>query len=110
MSSVAGQVGARNLSAYVASKHGVIGLTKAAAIEYAPAQIRVNAVCPGVIQTAMADRIFAKRDPARVRDLHPLGRVGTPEEIADAVVWLCSDKASFVTGAAIPVDGGFLAR
>jgi NAD(P)-dependent dehydrogenase (short-subunit alcohol dehydrogenase family) len=110
VSSVAGLVGARHLSAYVASKHGVIGLTKAAAIEYASAGIRVNAICPGVIQTAMADRIFAKRDPARVADLHPLGRVGTPEEIADAVLWLCSEKSSFVTGAALPVDGGFTAR
>lgn len=110
MASVAGLVGARRLSAYVASKHGVIGLTKAAAIEYAAAGIRVNAVCPGVIQTGMADRIFAKRDPARIADLHPIGRVGTPQEIANAVVWLCSEKASFITGAALPIDGGLTAK
>ena len=107
---MAGLVGARRLSAYVASKHAVIGLTKTAAIEYAGSKIRVNAICPGVIQTEMADRIFAKRDPARIAELHLLGRIGTPEEIADAVVWLCSEKSSFVTAAALPVDGGLIAR
>jgi NAD(P)-dependent dehydrogenase (short-subunit alcohol dehydrogenase family) len=111
-SSVAGLVGFPSIPAYVASKHGVIGLTKTAALEYAARGVRVNAVCPGVIDTEMIDR-FTGGDAAALADLtatEPIGRLGTPLEIADAVVWLCSDQASFVTGQALAVDGGFVAR
>jgi NAD(P)-dependent dehydrogenase (short-subunit alcohol dehydrogenase family) len=109
MSSVAGLMGFAGSGIYVASKHGVLGLTKVAAIEYAPAKIRVNAVCPAVIETAMADRAFG--DPVaseRVRAMHPLGRFGKPREVAEAVLWLCSDKSSFTTGQYIGIDGGLL--
>jgi len=111
-SSVAGLTGSVIGTAYHASKHGVIGLTKAAAIEYAAQGIRVNAVCPAVIRTPMADRLYFwnAEIEAHVTTLHPQGRLGTPEEVAEAVVWLCSDAASFVTGHALPVDGGFLAQ
>ncbi len=110
--SVAGLVGFPNLPAYVASKHGVVGLTKATALEYAEQGIRVNAVCPGVIRTPMVDRVIGG-DPdleAQYTAMEPIGRLGRPEEIADAVVWLCSDQSSFVTGQAIAVDGGLVAR
>jgi NAD(P)-dependent dehydrogenase (short-subunit alcohol dehydrogenase family) len=109
MSSVAGLIGAAGAGVYVASKHGVLGLTKSAAIEYASHGIRVNAVCPAVIETAMADRAFG--EPAvnkRMLALHPLGRFGKPMEVAKAVLWLCSDKSSFTTGQYIAVDGGLL--
>jgi len=112
MSSVAGLVGFPNLPAYVASKHAVVGLTKSAALEYARNGIRINAVCPGVIHTEMVDRITGK-DPAVEKqfiNLEPVGRMGTPEEIAEAAVWLCSKAASFVTGHALAVDGGFVAQ
>ncbi|RLC97350.1 MAG: short chain dehydrogenase [Chloroflexi bacterium] len=106
--SVAGLVGFNGTPAYVASKHGVVGLTKAAALEYAQSGIRVNAVCPGVIHTPMIDRTVSKLPHmAEVyRKMHPMGRLGEPEEIAEAVVWLSSDAASFVTGHAMAVDGG----
>ncbi len=110
-SSVAGLVGFATIPAYTASKHGVVGLTKTAAIEYATQGIRVNAVCPGVIETEMITR-FTHGDPdaaAQLVQTEPIGRLGTPEEIADAVIWLCSDRASFVTGHALAVDGGFIA-
>lgn len=110
MASVAGLIGGRLGAAYYASKHGVIGITKAVALEYAKENIRVNAVCPAIIQTPMAGRLFEELDQASLIALHPLGRFGTPEEVAQAVVWLCSDKASFVTGYSLAVDGGFLAR
>jgi NAD(P)-dependent dehydrogenase (short-subunit alcohol dehydrogenase family) len=112
MSSVAGLAGSLIGCGYIASKHGVIGLTKAAALEYAEQGLRVNAVCPAVIQTPMADRLY-NGDPEienRLTALHPMGRVGTPQEVADTVVWLCSESASFVTGHAMAIDGGFLAR
>ncbi|CAM2885388.1 SDR family oxidoreductase [Flavobacterium frigoris] len=111
-SSVAGLVGFSGLPAYVASKHGVIGLTKTAALEYAEQGIRVNAVCPGVIQTPMMDRLTGKKKEAieQFTALEPVGRMGQPEEIANAVVWMCSDEASFVTGHAMAVDGGFVAQ
>ena len=112
MASVAGLVGFPNLPAYVASKHGVVGLTKAAALEYAEQGIRINAVCPGVIRTAMVERVIGG-DPAveaLYTSMEPIGRLGQPEEIADAVVWLCSDHASFVTGQALAVDGGLVTR
>ena len=110
--SVAGLVGFRYGPAYVASKHGVNGLTKTAALEYAKAGIRVNAVCPGVIRTPMFERGLQKNPDLEERfaGVHPVGRIGQPEEIARAVVWLCSPAASFVTGTQLPVDGGFVAQ
>jgi NAD(P)-dependent dehydrogenase (short-subunit alcohol dehydrogenase family) len=107
--SVAGLNGFSGLPAYVATKHGVVGLTKTAALEYAKAGIRVNAVCPGVIRTAMIDRLTGKDKEVEksYTSMEPVGRMGTPEEVAEAVIWLCSDAASFVTGIAMPVDGGF---
>jgi NAD(P)-dependent dehydrogenase (short-subunit alcohol dehydrogenase family) len=111
-SSAAGLVGLHGWSPYVASKHGVIGLTRSAALEYAKANIRVNAVCPSIIKTGMAE-CFTGGDQ-RVEDYilgqQALSRMGTPEEVAAAVVWLCSEEASFVTGHALAVDGGLLAR
>lgn len=109
VSSVAGLIGGPGGSAYYASKHGVIGLTKAVAMEYATAGIRVNAICPGVIRTEMAER-FWKGKESIVDGLHPMGRAGTPEEAAAAILWLCSPHASFITGQAIPVDGGVTTR
>ena len=109
--SVAGLIGFPGLPAYVVSKHGVVGLTKTAALEYAKQGIRVNAVCPGVIHTAMIDRITGKDKEVEKQytAMEPIGRMGNPEEVAEAVVWLCSDAASFVTGIALPVDGGWIA-
>jgi NAD(P)-dependent dehydrogenase (short-subunit alcohol dehydrogenase family) len=110
--SVAGLVGFPNIVAYNASKGGVIQLTKTAALEYAMEGIRVNAVCPGVIRTPMVERFLggsAEAEKAFVA-MEPVGRMGTPEEIAEAVVWLCSDASSFVTGDALPVDGGLVAQ
>jgi NAD(P)-dependent dehydrogenase (short-subunit alcohol dehydrogenase family) len=107
----AGLVGIAGGGAYVASKHGVVGLTKTAALEYAKAGIRVNAVCPSVIQTPMVERIVSRLGPRyTLVDAQPIGRMGRPEEIAAAVVWLCSDAASFVTGHAMAVDGGYVAQ
>lgn len=110
--SVAGLIGFAGLPAYVASKHGVVGLTKTTALEYAKLGIRVNAVCPGVIQTPMIDRLTGKTKEAieQFTGLEPMGRFGLPEEIANAVVWMCSDEASFVSGHAMTVDGGFVAQ
>ena len=110
--SVAGLVGFAGLPAYCASKHGIVGLTKGAAIEYAKSGIRVNAVCPGVIRTPMIDRFTGKNKAAEkvFEDQEPVGRLGEPEEVAEAVLWLCSDSASFVTGHALAVDGGWIAR
>ncbi|MFQ5485315.1 MAG: SDR family oxidoreductase [Desulfobacterales bacterium] len=109
MSSVAGLEGGRIMGgAYYASKHGVIGLTRAAALEYATQGIRINAVCPAWIETAMADRVFANNEviEEQTSKMTPIGRAGRAEEVAEAVVWLCSDAASFVTGHALPIDGG----
>lgn len=110
--SVAGLVGAGGLSAYVASKHAVVGLTRTAAIEYAKAGVRVNAVCPGVIDTPMVDRLSLEMPTLReaLLAMKPMGRLGRPEEIAEAILWLCSDAASFVTGHALAVDGGYVAQ
>ncbi len=110
MSSVAGLIGGVAGVAYYASKHGVIGATKAAAMENAKTGIRVNAVCPAVIPTALSEGIFSGDREAAVLAHHPMGRFGRPEEVADAVVFLCSDKASYITGHALPVDAGLLAR
>ena len=110
MASTIGLIGTAGVAAYSASKHGVIGLTKTAALENAKSGIRINAVCPGFTETPMADRIF--RAPAVRKyavDCHPIGRFGRPAEIAEAVVWMCSDRASFMTGQSLVLDGGFLA-
>lgn len=109
--SIAGLVGFPGLPAYVASKHAVIGLTKTAALENAKSGIRINAVCPGVIKTAMVDRLTGKDKVAekQFESMEPVGRMGQPEEVAAAVTWLCSDGASFVTGHALAVDGGWIA-
>jgi NAD(P)-dependent dehydrogenase (short-subunit alcohol dehydrogenase family) len=113
MSSTAGLVGSQvGNSAYVASKHGIIGLTKAVALEYAEQSIRVNAVCPAITRTPMSERLLggdAEREK-QIAALQPMGRIGTPEEVAAAVVWLCSDAASYVTGHALPIDGGLVAK
>lgn len=105
-----GLVGVPSDGIYGAAKHGVIGLTKAAAVEFASKQIRVNAVCPGLVETALTQARFGDDLVARSRLANPLGRMAQPEEIAEAVVWLCSDAASFVVGVALPVDGGATAR
>lgn len=111
-SSVAGLVGFAGSAPYVASKHGIIGLTKSAALEYAALGIRINAVCPGVIDTPMVERV-THDNPEMEQQLisqEPIARMGTPEEIADAVLWLCSDSASFVVGHPLVVDGGMIAH
>lgn len=110
-SSIAGLIGFPNIAPYSASKHAVIGLTKSAALELATKNIRVNAICPGVIKTPMIDR-FVHNDPVALKALvanEPIGRMGEPHEIGDAVLWLCSERSSFVTGVALAVDGGWLA-
>ena len=112
IASIAGLVGFAGAPVYVASKHAVIGLTKTAALECAPRNVRVNAVCPGAIQTDMIER-FIHRDPAQraaMTAAHPMGRFGRPEEIAGAVLWLCSAESAFVTGQSIVADGGYTAQ
>ncbi len=110
MASINGLIGAAGAAAYSASKHGVVGLTKAAALETARSRIRINAVCPAVIETPMGERLFgAPLVHKYVLSCHPIGRFGKPVEIAEAVVWMCSDRASFMTGQSLVLDGGFLA-
>jgi NAD(P)-dependent dehydrogenase (short-subunit alcohol dehydrogenase family) len=110
MASIMGMIGSAGASAYTASKHGVIGLTKAAALENARSGIRINAVCPAVIETALSKRIFgAPAVHKQVLGCHPIGRFGRPEEVAQAVLWLCSEESSFMTGQSLVLDGGFLA-
>jgi len=112
IASVGGLIGTPFMAAYTASKHGVVGLTKTAALEYAQSGVRVNAVCPGAVRTATAERLAAS-NPEMAENLikaHPIGRMGEVEEVAAAVIWLCSDSASFVTGHAMIVDGGLVAQ
>ena len=111
-SSLGGLVGLPGRTAYHASKHGVIGLTRSAALEYAPRGIRVNAICPGTIETPMVTHMIESGDldPDQAAADQPIGRLGTAEEMAAAVLWLCSPAASFVVGVALPVDGGYTAR
>jgi NAD(P)-dependent dehydrogenase (short-subunit alcohol dehydrogenase family) len=109
MSSILGIVGFANSAAYVAAKHGVIGLTKTAALEYANENIRVNSICPGFIKTPLLDKL----DTETIKYLeakHPIGRLGKAEEVAELAVWLASSKASFVTGSYYTVDGGYTAQ
>jgi len=111
--SIMGLVGSWSRSGvYNASKHGVVGLTKTAALEYAKSGIRVNAVCPGYIRTPLIEEALASNPEmeAQIVARHPVGRMGRPEEIAEAVMWLCSDAASFVTGHTMTVDGGYVAQ
>lgn len=111
MASILGWVGFQTAPAYVASKHALLGLTKNAAIEYGTQNIRVNAVCPAFIRTPLIEKTMSEEVIAQVlTPLHPMGRIGKPEEVAELVIWLCSDKASFVTGGAYLVDGGYVAR
>jgi NAD(P)-dependent dehydrogenase (short-subunit alcohol dehydrogenase family) len=110
MASVAGLIGLAGAAAYCASKHGVMGLTKAVALETARSGIRINAVCPAVVETPMADRLYSVPAVNKfVLGLHPVGRFGKPMEIAEAVLWMCSDRASFMTGQSLVLDGGFTA-
>jgi NAD(P)-dependent dehydrogenase (short-subunit alcohol dehydrogenase family) len=113
-SSLGGLIGGNQRGTYHAAKHGVIGFTKSAALEYATRGIRVNAVCPGMIQTPMFDKMIAEGQGeelnAMLKTLVPMGRMGRPEEIADAVLWLCSSAASYITGQSISVDGGYVMR
>lgn len=109
--SIAGLVGFPNLPAYIASKHGVVGLTKAAALEFAKTGIRINAVCPGYTQTPLLGPAGATSEGlAAMAAFEPVGRLGQPQEIAATVLWLCSDAASFITGVAMPVDGGYVTQ
>jgi NAD(P)-dependent dehydrogenase (short-subunit alcohol dehydrogenase family) len=116
LASVAGLIGFPGLSPYVASKHAINGLTKNAALEYAKQGIRVNSICPGGIETRMLDSLVTQATGGRLgtremmEPLHPIGRIGMPSEVAELIVWLCSPRASFVTGANIPIDGGFVAQ
>ena len=110
MASVAGWIGAPGAAAYCSSKHAVIGLTKSAALETAADGIRINVICPAVIETPMGDRIFGSPEIKPVMEsFHALGRFGTPMEVAEAVLWMCTDRASFMTGQSLILDGGFLA-
>ncbi len=105
--SIGGLIGGENFSIYAASKHAVIGLTKVAAIEMAKSNIRVYAVCPGTIDTEMTRPFFDASWQKQIIEKHPIGRVGQPEEVATAVVYLCSEKASFITGQSLAIDGGY---
>jgi len=116
LASVAGLIGFPGLGSYVASKHAINGLTKNAALEYSKQGIRVNSICPGGIETRMLDSLVTQASKGRsgthemMDPLHPIGRIGNPEEVAELIVWLCSPRASFMTGANIAVDGGYVAQ
>jgi NAD(P)-dependent dehydrogenase (short-subunit alcohol dehydrogenase family) len=107
--SLAGLFGMPSHYGYVAAKHGVVGITRSAAIEYGSRGIRVNAVCPAIIDTPMTDAFADEEALKALPALHPIGRIGKPDEVAEAAVWLCSDAASFITGVPLPVDGAMLA-
>ncbi|HMS70254.1 MAG TPA: SDR family oxidoreductase [Saprospiraceae bacterium] len=109
IASILGAVGFAGSSAYTAAKHGVVGISKAAALEYSAQGIRINAVGPGFIETPLLNALDAEMK-SQLASLHPIGRLGTSEEVAELILWLASDKASFVTGSYYPVDGGYLAR
>lgn len=108
--SILGLVGFADSSAYVAAKHGIIGLTQTAAIEYSSRGVRTNAVCPGFIHTPLVEKTLDAKEQEQLVGLHPIGRLGTPQEVADLVVFLCSDEASFITGSTCMIDGGYTAR
>lgn len=111
MASILGQVGFAGAAAYVSAKHGVVGLTRTAALEYSKEGIRVNAVAPAFIQTPMIEGVTADTNVEKALiEAHPIGRLGKPEEIAELVIWLSSEKASFITGSYVEADGGYLAR
>jgi NAD(P)-dependent dehydrogenase (short-subunit alcohol dehydrogenase family) len=111
ISSILGKVGFAGAPAYVSSKHGVVGLTETAAVEYGKDNIRVNAVGPGFISTPMISAMEENEEAyQQLVNMHPIGRIGEPEEVAELIIWLSSDKASFVTGSYYPIDGGYLAR
>jgi NAD(P)-dependent dehydrogenase (short-subunit alcohol dehydrogenase family) len=110
VASILGKVGTKNSPAYVAAKHGVIGLTKAAAVEYADKKIRINSIGPGYIMTPLIEKSLDEAAIKALVGLHPIGRLGTSEEVAELALWLNSDKASFVTGAYYNADGGYLAQ
>ena len=110
LSSILGQVGFANSPAYVAAKHGVVGLTQNAALEYSSKGIRINSVGPGFIKTPMVENALPPEAMSALVAMHPMGRLGEASEVAELVLWLCSDKASFVTGSYYPVDGGYLCK
>ena len=110
IASILAQVGFEQSAAYVAAKHGIIGLTQNAGLEYSKHGIRVNAVGPGFIRTPLIDKSLPEEQVEQLIGLHPIGRLGKPAEVAELVLWLCSEKASFVCGSYHPVDGGYLAR
>ena len=113
VASILGKVGFASAPAYVAAKHGLVGLTKSAALEYSSQGVRVNAIAPAFIETPMLERAGLTTDPEakqQLVDMHPIGRLGQPEEVAHAIAWLASDEASFVTGHTLLVDGGYTAR
>ena len=110
MASILAQVGFRQAAAYVAAKHGILGLTQTAALEYGPQKIRINAVGPGFINTPLLDHGLTAEQRTALAGQHAMGRLGEASEVAELVTWLASDRASFVTGGYYPVDGGYLAR
>lgn len=110
VASILGMAGTKNSSAYVAAKHGVVGLTKSAALENADKKIRINAIGPGYVMTPLVQNTLDDTAKKALVGLHPIGRLGTPEEIAELALWLNSDKASFVTGSYYNIDGGYLAQ
>lgn len=110
MASILGSVGFATSSGYVAAKHGVVGLTKNGALEYASKNIRVNAIGPGFIRTPLIDENMSDEQQEQLAGLHPIGRLGKPEEVAELCLWLASEKSSFVNGSYYPIDGGYLAQ